>query len=103
MMAIIQVVYLPFVAFMEWPALALLPAGAFGALFVRRRRKFLLVTAILWALYCAYEAGMKLRLLCGGECNIRVDLIFLAPLLWVVSIVALGFFFRGGKAADGAA
>jgi hypothetical protein len=103
MMALIQVVYLPFVAFMEWPALALVPAGVFGALFARRRRRFLLATAILWALYCAYEAGMKLRLLCGGECNIRVDLILLAPLLWAVSIVALGFFFRRGKADDGAA
>ncbi|MGE5640293.1 MAG: hypothetical protein ACM30H_09365 [Clostridia bacterium] len=103
MMAVIQVVYLPFVAFMEWPALALLPAGVFGALFWRRRRFFILATAVLWALYGAYEAGMKLRILCGGECNIRVDLIFLAPFFWVVSIVALGFFFRRGKAADGAA
>ena len=103
MMKIVELVYLPFVGFMAWPVAALAPAALFGLLFWRRRRRFLLVVTILWALYAAYETGMKLRILCSGECNIRVDLIALAPVFWVLSIVALGSYFRRGKAADGAA
>ncbi len=29
------------------------------------------------------------RILCSGECNIRVDLLLVIPVLWIVSIVAL--------------
>ena len=103
MMKLVELVYLPFVGFMAWPLAALAPAAVFGLLYWRRHRPFILVTALLWALYAAYELGMKLRILCGGECNIRVDLIALAPFFWIVSIVALGSFFRRGKAADAAA
>jgi hypothetical protein len=31
---------------------------------------------------------MKHRLLCGGECNIRVDLLLIYPVLAVLSLVA---------------
>lgn len=103
MMKIVELVYLPFVGFMAWPAAALAPAALFAILYWRRRRRFILAVAILWVLYALYEAGMRLRILCSGECNIRVDLIALAPVFWVLSIVALGSYFRRGKAADGAA
>ena len=32
---------------------------------------------------------MHRRWLCTGECNIRVDLLLLYPVLWIVSLTAL--------------
>jgi hypothetical protein len=32
---------------------------------------------------------MKLRVLCSGECNIRVDLLVLYPALFLVSLAAI--------------
>jgi len=29
----------------------------------------------VWPAYLPYEYAMKLRILCSGECNIRVDLL----------------------------
>jgi hypothetical protein len=37
---------------------------------------------------------MKLRVLCSGECNIRVDLVVIYPVLFVISLVALIVFAR---------
>jgi hypothetical protein len=36
---------------------------------------------VAWLLYAAYEVGMKQRWLCTGECNIRIDLLAIYPLL----------------------
>lgn len=46
------------------------------------------VLAGAWALYAAYEALMYARVLCSGECNIRVDLLLIYPAL-VLSTVWL--------------
>ena len=53
------------------------------------RRRGILVLAILWAAYALYEYLMFTRILCSGECNIRVDLLLIYPALlgctlWVV-------------------
>jgi len=40
-----------------------------------------LVLASLWLAYAVYEWLMAERVLCSGECNIRVDLLLIAPLL----------------------
>lgn len=68
-------------------------ATVIAALFVwrwwYRRRRLLLVTAAAWATYGAYETLMRARVLCSGECNIRVDLLLLYPALAILSIVAL--------------
>jgi hypothetical protein len=40
---------------------------------------------------------MKLRWLCSGECNIRVDLLVLYPLLLLVSLIALRRGLRGRR------
>jgi hypothetical protein len=72
----------------ERPYLALGPAALFGALYSRRRRPFVLVAALAWLAYFPYEQAMKLRILCSGECNIRVDLLLLYPLLVIVSVIA---------------
>jgi ABC-type transport system involved in cytochrome c biogenesis permease subunit len=47
------------------------------------------VAAVAWLAYSAYETGMRLRWLCSGECNIRLDLLAIYPLLLVLSLVAL--------------
>jgi len=37
---------------------------------------------------------MKLRILCSGECNIRVDLLLIYPVLLVISGIAAVSFMR---------
>ena len=71
------------------PMLALLPAGFLAALHWISRRKATLVAAGSWFCYFWYEWGMKLRILCSGECNIRVDLLLIYPLLFVISLAAI--------------
>jgi len=75
--------------FIAWPWLALLPAGLFGYAAWRRRRSVVLLAALCWLAYAPYEMGMKLRLLCSGECNIRVDLLLFYPALLAISLAAV--------------
>jgi hypothetical protein len=56
----------------ESPWVALLPAALFLLLFARSRKRILLVVGLLWLAYLPYEYAMKLRILCSGECNIRI-------------------------------
>ena len=72
----------------EYPFLALVPA----ALFVKSKNRFVLVAPVLWLAYVPYEYGMKLRILCTGECDIRIDLLVLYPVLILVSLIALVVF-----------
>lgn len=74
------------------PLLALAPAALFLVLFAASRGRLVLVTGLLWLAYMPYEYGMKFRILCSGECNIRVDLLLLYPLLIGLSLVALVVF-----------
>ena len=82
----------------EYPLLALAPVVLFLYLFSVLKAKVILVTAILWAAYVPYEYGMKLRLLCSGECNVRVDLLLIYPLLIVLSLASLVVFVRTRRA-----
>ncbi len=75
--------------FIAWPWLALAPAAFFGALYGRSRLAVTAVAALAWVAYAAYEYGMQQRWLCTGECNIRVDLLLLYPILLVMSITAV--------------
>jgi len=75
--------------FIAWPVLALVLAAIFGILYFRRRSRVVLATALSWLAYFHYELGMKLRILCSGECNIRVDLLLLYPVLLVLSVISL--------------
>lgn len=72
----------------EWPWLALAPALAFWLFYRATRRTFVAVTAFMWAGYAVYEYAMQRRWLCSGECNIRIDLLLLYPLLVAVSVLA---------------
>jgi hypothetical protein len=50
-----------------------------------RGRGVAVATGIVWLLYAVYETGMKQRWLCTGECNIRVDLLLVYPILLVLT------------------
>jgi hypothetical protein len=75
--------------FVEHPWLALLPALVFGAIGFRRNRSVAYAAAVAWLLYAVYEEAMARRILCSGECNIRVDLLLLYPALVMLSLVAV--------------
>jgi hypothetical protein len=74
----------------EYPFLALVPAFALLALYRLSRRPFVAGVTVAWVLYGVYEYAMQERILCSGECNIRVDLLAIYPVLAVASIIALG-------------
>jgi hypothetical protein len=74
--------------FVVTPWLALIPAGLFALLYATSGRWLVAATAALWLVYTVYEYSMYQRWLCAGDCNIRVDLLLLYPVLLVTSIVA---------------
>ena len=81
----------------EYPSLA---AGV-GILLLglgwRMRRRVAVGVGLLWFLYAPYELGMKRRWLCSGECNIRVDLLLIYPVLALGLIVAAVSLFRARR------
>jgi hypothetical protein len=85
--------------FIAFPWLALLPALTFAAIGFRSHRTVAWVAAAAWLLYAAYEAAMARRILCSGECNIRVDLLLLYPVLVALSLAAAFSALRARRAA----
>ena len=75
--------------FIQYPLLTLIPALMFAVLFRLTRRPFVVAVALAWMLYGIYEYLIYERLLCSGECNIRVDLLLIYPVLAVASVAAL--------------
>ena len=84
--------------FINWPFLALILAVVFGVLYFRCRRPVVLVATLAWLAYFPYEQAMKLRILCSGECNIRVDLLLFYPILAVLTLWAIIAFFKTSRA-----
>jgi hypothetical protein len=72
----------------EYPVLAAAIGMIFMGLGWWAPRRIGVVVGVVWLLYAAYETGMQQRWLCSGECNIRVDLLLIYPLLLVASAVA---------------
>jgi hypothetical protein len=75
--------------FIESPTLAAIPALLFALLALATRRRIVWIAAGAWALYGVYEMLMERRVLCSGECNIRVDLLLLYPALLALSVAAV--------------
>jgi hypothetical protein len=75
--------------FIEYPVLA----AAIGIVLVglghRSHRGVARAVGVVWLLYALYEFGMKRRLLCSGECDIRIDLLVIYPAL-LIGLVAAG-------------
>lgn len=65
---------------------ALLIALVLGLAWRASGNRGFIVLAFLWASYAAYEYLMYARVLCSGECNIRVDLLLIYPALLVGTI-----------------
>jgi hypothetical protein len=82
------------------PILALIPVGLLATLYCISRQRVVLVAAVSWFCYLPYELGMKLRILCSGECNIRVDLLMIDPFLLLVSLAAIFMFLRDRLVAN---
>jgi formate hydrogenlyase subunit 3/multisubunit Na+/H+ antiporter MnhD subunit len=81
--------------FIAYPFLAA-AIGAFLLVLGRRRhRRTAIGAGIVWLLYFAYETGMQQRWLCSGECNIRVDLLLIYPLLLILLVAAAVSLSRG--------
>jgi hypothetical protein len=72
-----------------YPWVAFVIAGAFAVMGRIRPRVLVRLVAVLWLLYGLYESGMRARLLCSGECDIRIDLLLIYPVLGVLSVIAL--------------
>lgn len=76
------------------PQLAAIPAIAFAVLWYFVRNKFVLAAAIAWGLYGIDEYLNKIRVFCSGECNIRIDLFLIYPILIILSGIAIFFGIR---------
>ena len=74
--------------FIAYPWLAALIGLVLVILGRRARRGGVVAVGVLWGIYAAYETGMQRRWLCTGECNIRVDLVLIFPVLLLASAVA---------------
>ncbi len=74
--------------FILYPWLAAVVGVLFVTLGWKARRWGVVTTGAMWLLYAAYETGMQQRWLCTGECNIRVDLLLIFPVLLISSIFA---------------
>jgi hypothetical protein len=72
-----------------YPWIAFAVAGAFALLWAWRRARSAAVATLLWLAYAIYETLMAMRVLCSGDCNIRVDLLLAYPALLAVSLAAL--------------
>jgi hypothetical protein len=86
-----------------WPWLALVPGAALLALSRRGAPGVVRIAGLLWLIYAAYEYAMQRRWLCSGECNIRVDLLLIYPLLLGMSLAAVRSLVRAraGRRAAG--
>jgi hypothetical protein len=67
-------------------AICIVLALCFGVAWLHLRGTSPALAAVAWILYPPYEFWIRSR--CTGECNIRVDLLLIAPFLLVVSILA---------------
>ena len=76
----------------DYPILALTPAVVFAYCYYASKAPITLVTAACWVAYAIYEYGMSARLFCTGECNIRVDLLLLYPVLVGLSLMSVTAF-----------
>jgi formate hydrogenlyase subunit 3/multisubunit Na+/H+ antiporter MnhD subunit len=72
--------------FVDYPLLAAAVGAFLVALGRRTHRRVAEAAGATWLLYALYEFGMKQRWLCSGECNIRIDLLAIYPVLLVVLI-----------------
>jgi lysylphosphatidylglycerol synthetase-like protein (DUF2156 family) len=81
--------YSAFAPLAESPWLALIPAALFFVAAYIRGSRFIGAAGVVWLVYALYELGMRARVLCSGDCNIRLDLLVIYPTLVVLSLAAV--------------
>jgi hypothetical protein len=86
-----------FAVFISHPVGAFLPAAVFAGLYFVKPRMGILIAALCWAGYAILETLNWARITCSGECNIRVDLLVIYPVLWIASIAAVVLLFLPKK------
>jgi hypothetical protein len=75
--------------FIRHPEAALIPAGVFLGFRWFARSTGAMVAGCAWLLYAVLEILNQLRITCSGECNIRIDLLLIYPILVLFSGWAL--------------
>jgi hypothetical protein len=75
--------------FAGYPWLVLFPIALFLFIGLGAKARFATAIAFVWMFYGLYEWMMYARILCRGDCDIRMDLIFIYPILLLVSLTAL--------------
>jgi len=75
--------------FIAFPWLALVAAIIFAILYRISKNRLSKIAGKAWLIYSIYEFGMYFRILCTGECNIRIDLLLIYPVLLIFSFIAL--------------
>ena len=86
-------------------ALLMAVVSGFTALKVIEGRFGFTVLAFIWLFYAAYELLMYKRVLCTGECNIRVDLLLIYPFIlgstvWLLAVAGLRALRRHRNASE---
>jgi hypothetical protein len=81
--------------FIEYPWLAAVIGVILAGAGQLRGRRTAIVVGVIWVFYAAYETAMRQRWLCTGECNIRVDLLLIYPLLLAITVVGVVSLLRG--------
>lgn len=74
--------------FVQYPYLAALIGVILLGLGLRTRHRTPVGVGVAWLLYALYETAMQQRWLCSGECNIRIDLLVIYPVLLIALVVA---------------
>lgn len=78
-----------FAVFVAVPWLAIIPAAILYWVFSRFRFRVALYASLLWLAYMIYELAIWFKILCEEDCNIRVDLLVIYPVLAVISLLVL--------------
>lgn len=60
-----------------------------GVVWQATRERAIGVVSLMWLIYAIYESLMAGRVLCSGECSIRVDLVVLVPIMLGVTAGAI--------------
>ncbi|MFW2177308.1 MULTISPECIES: hypothetical protein [unclassified Moraxella] len=77
--------------FMVYPFIAFIIAVVFWGLGIGLKSKVLKVASLAWVGYGIWEYLMYFKVLCSGDCNIRIDLLVIFPILLLFSVGAVGY------------
>jgi len=69
--------------------IAVLAALYFAAMAFRQPRPGVIIAIVVWLAYAVYEYQMINGVLCDGGCNIRIDLLFVWPFVWIASLFGI--------------